>query len=587
MLLQISSTLSALLAPRSLPNHLLLLASSGSLALATSDALSVVASLSTSSGTPTSQALHVFPLTAQSSVATVLPSSIRNLLPTQRKGPHLLFVTRCFGASTASSAAGASLAEIGKKKFKRTKRPSSAAVIEEAEARGTDVLDAQDESSMHTEIEIVLLDPEVEVEGDVEAQPRFASLGSVTVSADEAADHVVVSEEGIVSTFSSRQGALKSWRIQFGASGVEPTASSWSELFSDTAEGTFAPTLAPVKTFALSPRALSPSSASHTQLIALHSSFVLLASLKPTVASSPSTEDAPPAVTCLLWDVRLGAVIASTTLVVSTAVTTSRAALGFSLSLPTPTTATIALFPTGVGATGRVAIFGLPLSPPLPSASVLAAVVGKQALTAQFLAGPSASSSSNQPPQLREPIRHPRTSARKQALLDASERARTAVLQRLHAALPATGSRDIEAAEAAFSSFMAEEKGRLVEYNVAKVRAAVEKEKERRVAALKERDAVKHSTKKFEIAKRRIEELIAEAEGKAVSAGEEFSWKEVTSKRIKGVSDIYRYKYYDDRVVLEEQLGQVTRDDSLEKALKAVEKQEVSLRLVSMGNILD
>lgn len=93
-----------------------------------------------------------------------------------------------------------SLVEIGKKKFQKTKRPSSAMVIDEAEAKGVDAQGKQDES--RSEIEVVLLDPEVEIEDEMEAQPKMVSLGTVKVAGEQ----VVVSESGFVSTL----GAL-SW----------------------------------------------------------------------------------------------------------------------------------------------------------------------------------------------------------------------------------------------------------------------------------------------------------------------------------------------------------------------------------------
>lgn len=589
---QISSTLSALQAPRSLPNHLLLLASSGSLALATSENLSVVASLPTSSGVPTRQTLRAVHLTATSPATALLPAALRSLLPSHRKGAHLLFVTRHYQSQPedfSATAATGLLSEIGNKKFKKTKRPSSAAVIDEAEARGADSQESG-ATEHRTEIELVLLDPEVEVEDSIEARARLVSLGSVVIDSSEAAEQVVVSDAGIVTTLSATRGQLKSWRI-VPSSSISVAPNLWADIFDDRADGISLPPLTPIKTFSLSNKTLSPSS-SQTRIIALHSSFILLSSLKPAAPSS-SHDDASLAVTSSVWDVRLGAVVAAVTTSVPAAVTTSRSAVGISLSLPTSYTATLALYPlpqsqqqqqqqvsrsgsgSAVTAGGRVVIFGLPLAPPVVlSSSVLAAVVGKQALTASFLARNDDTAVSK--PRLVEPIRHPRTSARKQVLLDASAQARTTVLEQLAQALTSSsssGSRataDIDGAERAFSAFIEDETRRLREYNVAKVRVAAEREKERRVAALKARDESRTSTKKYELAKRRIEELIAEG------GGEGSSWKEVTSKRIKGVSDVYRYKYYDERVALEEQMGQVTRDDSLEKALKAVEKQEVS-----------
>ena len=144
--------------------------------------------MGTASGTPTSQTLRTFPIHATTSF---LPPSITTLLPT-RKGAHLVIIVRKFAVLKKDAQ---SLVDIGKKKFKKTKRPSSAAVIDEAEAKGADV--QQDES--RSEIEVVLLDPEVEVEDEMEAQPKMVSLGTVKVAGDQ----VVVSESGFVSTYSA------------------------------------------------------------------------------------------------------------------------------------------------------------------------------------------------------------------------------------------------------------------------------------------------------------------------------------------------------------------------------------------------
>ncbi|ORY90239.1 hypothetical protein BCR35DRAFT_299835 [Leucosporidium creatinivorum] len=534
-----SAPISALLAPRTLPNHLLLLAATGSLALATSENLSIVASLGTSSGTPISQSLHTFPI---HSTTSFLPPSITSLLPT-RKGAHLVLIVRKYALPKESSP---SLVEIGKKKFKKTKRPSSAMVIDEAEAKGADVQGKQDES--RSEIEIVLLDPEVEIEDEMEAQPKMVSLGTVKVAGEQ----VVVSESGFVSTLGAN-GVLSSFRLTYPSALATTT---YADLFLSPVESNL--TLSPIKTFPLSTTSLTSTS---TQILALHSSFILLASIRPASLTSTS-DDSAPQVTALLWDVRLGAVISHSTIPVPSAVTPSRTNLSLSLSSANSTHATLALSPLSTSTAGRIALFALPLST-LPSASVLAAVVGKHALTKQWL---QSEETVLDLARKAEPIRHPRTSKNKEVLLDASEKAREAIIVRL-AALLTEGKEDVEGAEKAFAEFIGGEKKRLDEYNVAKVQAANEKEKERRVAALKEKDELRTSTKKYQVAKRRIEEVIQAAEGSS-------SWNEVTGKRIKGVSDMYRYKYYDTRKALEEEMGQIVVDKSLEKAMEAIQKQE-------------
>lgn len=79
-----------------------------------------------------------------------------------------------------------SLVEIGKKKFKKTKRPSAASVIEEAEL-------APQSKTATAEVEVVLVDPEVDTDGEMSA--GLVSLGRVVVSGTQ----VGVSEEGFVS----------------------------------------------------------------------------------------------------------------------------------------------------------------------------------------------------------------------------------------------------------------------------------------------------------------------------------------------------------------------------------------------------
>ena len=76
--------------------------------------------------------------------------------------------------------------EIGKKKFKKTKRPSSAAVIEEVE-NGETVQEAG------SEIEVVYVDPQVTRDG--ESRAGIVSLGKVVVPGTQ----VGVSEDGFVS----------------------------------------------------------------------------------------------------------------------------------------------------------------------------------------------------------------------------------------------------------------------------------------------------------------------------------------------------------------------------------------------------
>lgn len=95
---------------------------------------------------------------------------------------HLVFIVRTFSPSSSPT----SLVEIGKKKFKKTKRPSSATVIEEAE-------NAEMVQEAGSEIEVVLVDPQVTRDG--EASAGIVSLGKVVVPGTQ----VGVSEDGFVS----------------------------------------------------------------------------------------------------------------------------------------------------------------------------------------------------------------------------------------------------------------------------------------------------------------------------------------------------------------------------------------------------
>jgi len=157
--------------------------------------------------------------------------------------------------------------------------------------------------------------------------------------------------------------------------------SAYAELFSP--ETITSLNLAPVRSLPLSSSALTLSA---TTLVALHSSFVLLASIRPSTSSG--AEDAAPVVATLVWDVRLGAVVSASELAIPAAAfppsPNEPRKLLLSLSLASRTTAALAIAPSS-GSTGRSLLYLLPLAS-LPSASVLAAVVGKHALTRRFLA---------------------------------------------------------------------------------------------------------------------------------------------------------------------------------------------------------
>jgi hypothetical protein len=50
--------------------------------------------------------------------------------------------------------------------------------------------------------------------------------------------------------------------------------------------------------------------------------------------------------------------------------------------------------------------------------------------------------------------------------------------------------------------------------------------------------------------------MVVKIEEAIEAAGSGLAWSEVTAKRIKGVSDVYRYKYYEERKKREEALGE-------------------------------
>ncbi|SGY17771.1 BQ5605_C015g07884 [Microbotryum silenes-dioicae] len=535
-----SAPIVGLVASRTLPNHLLLLAETGTLALASSENLaigaSVVLSTPSSSSTapkPISQSLRAVPLQAN---LNLLPRSVLELLP-HRSGAHVVFVSRAYaGDSHAAVLPPATPAA----KPKRTKRPT-APVIAGVETRA------------RTEIDVVLVDPEVrDDEDEMAAQPQMVVLGSVEVLGDQ----VVVNDEGIVTALVGSD--LVSHQLAFPQD--YPTT-TYADLFNSNEHPIEAKlSLSVIKSLHLSSEKFTPSS---TTILALHSSFVLQCSM---LMPSRSTEENALGVLALVWDVRLGVVISSTTIALPSSIS-SPSGHCLALALPNLTTATLALAPLvdaeSSSSPSRIAIFSLPLSI-VPSASVLAAVVGKQHLTRQYLA---TDSFLNGAVETIAPLRHSKTSPNKAALLDASIDARSKVLRTLEPLLR-SGDVNLDAADAAFDAFIQDETKRLRAYHLVKLETSLEKERERRLAALQAKEALKTTGSKYKTAKRKIEEAIQES-GLAAEA-----WPEVTAKRIKGVSDVYRYKYYEDRKQLEANKGSVAVDQSREKALAAIEKLE-------------
>ncbi|GAA5975041.1 hypothetical protein JCM11641_000007 [Rhodosporidiobolus odoratus] len=619
----ISEPLAALAAPRTLPSHIAFLSASGALALAPSDNLTSLASLSPSgsdeSASPTfrliSQTLRLLPASSTSH-PSFLPSSLAALLPpTSTSEAHVAVIARTYATSAPAVDAGeaaSSLVEIGKKNFKKGPRPSASAVIDAADASSAAATPVTE--GRRNEIELVLLDPKVSLPEELEARLGLCSLGKIAVDGDQ----VVVSDDGFVTSLSS-DGTLSSSRLSIS---TLPTIDAYSSLFFPIAPSEEAPSLslAPIKTLRLSSNSLTPA---HSVLLALHSSFILLASPRPSIAS----ESTSPVVTATLWDARFGSAIATTDLTVPSAVASSLDALSLSVSLPAKHTAIVTLSPTSPSSTSsngsRTALFAIPLST-LPTSSVLAAVVGKHTLTARFLAShsssststPNSNSSSSQAilahAKRAEPMRSLRPGAlsdKKIALLDASKDARERLLDTLVGVLEPLSRRGKGAegeqekavieAERLWEEYIEGERERLWEYNKDKVRERREKEQARRVAVLKgekaeeaEEDGEAEGKTKYLAAKRKIERAL-KAVGVSVTPAEhggeqgegeeekekegQMSWKEVVGVRIKGVSDAHRYRYERERNKREVELGRTAREFDVEEAVKKVERYEPSL----------
>lgn len=227
------------------------------------------------------------------------------------------------------------------------------------------------------------------------------------------------------------------------------------------------------------------------------------------------------------------------------------------------------------GTTGRSVIFVIPLS--LPTESVLAVVVGKHALSRKYLvAGEGIAAQAKNS----EPLRHPRTTPAKLVLLEASEGARANFLKQLEATLsPVEASKSVSVIDAAvakvddlFELFLSGERHRWGEYNLKRVKAAEEKEKKRRIARLEEKNALEVGTKKYRITKLRIESALA------IGAEAGLTWDEVTAKRIKNVSDVYRFKYYEVRHAAEKATGVAVSSEGRRATLSPEVRSCVLLR---------
>ncbi|GAA5899244.1 uncharacterized protein JCM6883_005156 [Sporobolomyces salmoneus] len=567
----ISEPLAALAVPKTLPSHLVFLSSSGSFALAPANDLTSLVSLpyqssesSTSSGpAPSAPTLRLIPVSSTSALS-FLPTSLTALLPAASSSlkAHIAIIVRSFGSSTSNTAESASLTEIGKKKFKKTPRPSASAVTEAAEA-------LNESSSMKNEIEVVLLDPEVQVEGEAEPRSGVVSLGRVTVEADK----VVVSDDGFVTSLTA-DGTLSSSRLSVPS----PTAESYSDVFFSTGNTPSPPTLAltPVKSLTLSSSTLIPAQAT---LLALRSSFVLLA------APRASADGTTPVVSLTYWDTRFGAVIASSNLSVPSAVATSPSSLSLSACLPTRNTAILTLAPSAsTSSSSRIALFCLPLSPPLPSASVLAAIVGRQRLTAQYLAHSESTDSILAKAKRAEPILSSSetfSSQEREAAL-AGRQSRELLLESLDkvlAPLKQQGNikeseKAVITAETEWSSFLEKERKRSWDVERPKLAKRRKEVAEARVKELKTnwsegvgRDGRWKRVKR--VVERAIVEAGASIELDSDAATGKSAWQSVMKEEIEGVDAADRQRYAAERSQVEADIQRLRKeaDGSLDETV--------------------
>lgn len=659
----VSEPIAALAAPRTLPNHVAFLSDKGTFALAPQDDLTRLVSLAApplpaGATRSVSQTLRLVPLTTIANEgAAFLPASLLAALPkATTPTPHLAIVVRAYAANAPAptvAADGASLTGAGQKKHKKQSRPSAAAVIDAAEASASSSVPAA--AATLCEIELVLLDAAISVPDEFEPRQGLVRLGRVALPG---ASQVVVSDEGFVTSLSASCALLLRCGTQkmnadppLFLSDTDGTLSSHrlgftSPLVVDTYPNLFFPvatsstddlstllnlSVSLVKSVALSETALTPA---RSALLALHSSFVVLASPRPrthpTASSSSSSADAASdstatAVSITYWDTRFGSVIAATELAVPSAVALNPEQVSVSLARAGRRTAIVVLEPQPassasteepLSAARRTVLFGLPLNG-LPSASVLAAVVGKHTLTGRYVASSTAaaSSSSSSPAaavleQARraEPLRSQLARSgneKKAALLEASRLAReqvldslATVLEPLRSASAAEQDKALRQAEQSWEQYLDGERGRLLEYNRDKVRLAMEKEKERRMAAIggdggdggaaggrtgqgEVDDTEAGEATRYKVAKRKIERALAAA-GAPVrptsvrgGEGEEKSWKDVTAARIKGVNDKYRYRYHLERDRKEAEMGKTVKEFDWEEAVNKVPRYEV------------
>ena len=344
--------------------------------------------------------------------------------------------------------------------------------------------------------------------------------------------------------------------------------------------------LTPVKSLSLSSKTLV---ASQAALLALHSSFVLLA------APRVSPEGSAPVVSLTYWDARFGAVIASSELSVPSAVATSASSLSLSACLPTRNTAIIALspsFPAPSSTSSRIALFCLPLSPPLPSSSVLAAIVGRQRLTSQYLATSEATDSVLAKAKKAEPILSSSESfsSEDRNAAQAGRLARETLLETLEKVLaPLKDSKNVKEAEKAvqkaekeWSSFLEKERKRTWDVERPKMVKRRNEAAEASIEEIKLRWSEGSVSGegwdgRWKRVKRVVDRAIVEGGGSVEVDAEnsgKTSWKSLVKEEMDGIDAEDRAKYSEERSNVEQEITRLRKvaNDTLDDS----ERPEVS-----------
>lgn len=210
----ISEPLAAIAAPRTLPDHIVFLSETGTLALAPQDDLTRLVSVPiapapSAGATLLGQTLRLVPIGGPTGAAAeFLPPALLAALPTSSPTrPHLAVITRTYAtASLAADSAPAAGTSAGKKTKKNKKgRPSAADVIAEAEA-GAAAPAGESNEATTCQVELVLLDAAISVPDEFEPRQGLLRLGRATV---EGASQVVVSDEGFVTSLGGSLGSFR------------------------------------------------------------------------------------------------------------------------------------------------------------------------------------------------------------------------------------------------------------------------------------------------------------------------------------------------------------------------------------------